>query len=348
MRRVKRPLGVDLFCGVGGMSLGFEQAGFDVAASYERIHYGLRPAKNVQRKMFVETLRRLAGFGAVDSYRYVGFGSTYFSDFNLFHKALGIRNMISIERDVSNRKRFEFNCPFNCIRMAFGNSTEILPTLTWHVKTILWLDYDSTLESSVLTDVKYFCASAVPGSIIIVTVNAEPSELDPKKLRLDELRNSLGKERVPPDVKEADLSEWGTGRVFRRILLSEILETLSERNGGLTDENKIEYNPLFYFCYRDGDRMMTTGGLLYERGQEPVVAGCGFNSLDFLRFSARVNARPCFIEVPKLTYKEIRHLDRQLPRTKSERLRVPKVPPVDIKQYENIYRYFPTFAETEV
>ena len=87
-----------------------------MAASYERIHYGLRPAKNVQRKMLVETFRRLSEFGAVDSYRYVGFGSTYFSDFSLFHKTLGIRSMISIERDLSNRKRFEFNRPFNCAK----------------------------------------------------------------------------------------------------------------------------------------------------------------------------------------------------------------------------------------
>jgi len=36
----KRPLGVDLFAGAGGMSLGFEQAGFDVAAAveYDPIH----------------------------------------------------------------------------------------------------------------------------------------------------------------------------------------------------------------------------------------------------------------------------------------------------------------------
>jgi len=35
VRRKGRPFGVDLFAGAGGMSLGFEQAGFDVAAAVE-------------------------------------------------------------------------------------------------------------------------------------------------------------------------------------------------------------------------------------------------------------------------------------------------------------------------
>lgn len=32
---MNRPIGIDLFCGVGGMSLGFEQAGFDVVAAFD-------------------------------------------------------------------------------------------------------------------------------------------------------------------------------------------------------------------------------------------------------------------------------------------------------------------------
>jgi len=40
MKTKTRPIGIDLFCGAGGMSLGFEQAGFDVVAAVdvEEIH----------------------------------------------------------------------------------------------------------------------------------------------------------------------------------------------------------------------------------------------------------------------------------------------------------------------
>src|SRR3954447_22525223 len=86
-------------------------------ASYERINYGLRPAKTIERKMLADTFRRLTTFGSLSSYRYVGFGSTYFSDFIAFHRALNITNMISVEKDEENAERFDFNVPFKCVKM---------------------------------------------------------------------------------------------------------------------------------------------------------------------------------------------------------------------------------------
>ena len=160
--------------------------------SYEIVNYSLRPAKNIERKMFCEAFRRLVELGKLESYRYIGFGSTFFADFSLFHKSLGIGNSISMEKDTINEKRFQFNKPYNCITLMFGKSNDLLPTLSWDVKTIIWLDYDNELNESVLTDVAFVSTHAAPGSILIVTVDARCAEVNE---RINKLKSTFeGKE----------------------------------------------------------------------------------------------------------------------------------------------------------
>lgn len=318
--------------------------------SYERINYALRPAKSIERKMMVEALRKLAPFGAISAYRYIGFGSTYFSDFVLVHKALGISNMVSIEQDVENQDRFTFNRPYRCITIEFGSSTEVLPTLPWNVRTIGWLDYDGPLDASVLADARFFVATARAGSVFIVSVNAEPdrkpegADAEIAKYRLDKLKERVGETKVPDDVMGKHLSKWGTAAAYRRIIANEIETTLVERNGALEAGSKLRFKPLFHFRYADNAKMLTVGGLLFDEGQDALVSSCNFEKLDFIR----TNGEPYLIEAPNLTYREIRHLDRQLPCSAVADLDAPGVPADDIRKYSDVYRYFPTFAETEI
>src|SRR6266581_5372051 len=114
--------------------------------SYRIVNFSLRPAKSVERKMLAEAFRLLSRFGSINAYRYIGLGSNFFSDFILFHKSLGITNMTSIEQDRPFAKRFAFNRPFLCVDIKIGESGEILPTLNWSMRTILWLDYDLPLD----------------------------------------------------------------------------------------------------------------------------------------------------------------------------------------------------------
>ena len=148
-----------------------------MAGSYEKINYALRPAKNIERKMLSDAFKRLSEFGKIDNYRYIGLGSTFFTDFSLFHRTLGITNNISIERDLAKKERFEFNRPFKCIQIEYGESNDVLPQLDWGVKSIVWLDYDSTLNQSVLTDIDVAFTNAIPGSTILFSVNAHPGTM---------------------------------------------------------------------------------------------------------------------------------------------------------------------------
>ena len=122
-----------------------------MAESYKKIDYRLRPAKNVERKMLAEAFNRLSKFAPVNSYRYIGMGSLYFSDFILFHRSLGFQKMISIEAEEKEpqQERFKFNKPFNCVDIKFGFTSKILPNLNWDTRDVIWLDYDGKLNLDV-------------------------------------------------------------------------------------------------------------------------------------------------------------------------------------------------------
>ena len=310
-------------------------------SSYERINYALRPAKNIERKMLCDAFRRLSEFARIDSYRYIGFGSTYFSDFTLFHKALGITSTLSIERDVDNEQRFLFNKPFSCIDIEFGDSNAVLPTLSWDVRTILWLDYDNKLDAEALTDIGFFSSNAIPGSMLVVTVDADPEDIGEEEVgenRLHLLKSRVGGEKVPADVGIGALDGWGLAAVSRRIINNEILETLNDINGGRPNGMRIMYKQLFNFHYADGAKMLTVGGLLYDEGQKDIVAKCGFDSLPFIK-SEDEEYR---IVVPSLTFREIRHLNRQLPVDDPATLKAPSVPPRDLEAYHPSLYLTPT------
>ena len=311
-------------------------------ASFERVNYTLRPAKVVERKMLCECFRRLSPLARVDTYRYVGFGSTYFSDFSLIHRALGITDLISIERETGKRDRFELNRPYGSITLMFGESTELLPELDWQPRTIMWLDYDGKLNDGVLADVATFCRSCTAGSLLVVSVNAHADEGTDEQ-RLDALRRRVGTGNVPHDVDPKRLAGWDLAELSRRIITAEIAETLSELNGARPSNAHLRYKQLFNFNYRDGARMLTTGGLVYDVGQEGLVSYCGFEQLNFVKTGGDAYE----IVVPNLTFREMRHIDAQLPSNPDQDLDAP-LEPEDLAAYEAIYRYFPRFVEAEL
>jgi len=316
-------------------------------SSFEKFNYALRPAKNIERKMFCEAFGRLARIGPLSSYRYVGFGGIGFHDFCLFHQRLGIIQMVSIEGNENAKDRITHNVPYSCIQMQWGLSHEVLPTLDWSSRSIVWLDYERPLETKQLSDVALLAGALVSGSVLIVTVPADPGEVDGKEdmhqKRLDALRSRVGKGHVTTSLEASSLAKWGMARATREIIVNQILKTLTDRNSALESGVRVTFSQLFNFHYADGSKMLSVGGLMLDEEDRLKLSEPHFQDLDFYRPADD----PYLIESPLLTWREIKLLDALLPGTAPEVPEPAWIPEKERKKYGKVYRYFPAFGEVE-
>ena len=320
--------------------------------SFRQFDYRIRPNKNTERRMFSEAFRRLSVFGPVGSYKYIGFGSTTFADFILFHKALNITDMVSIEKRTEYESRFEFNKPFDCIQMKYGDSNQVLPRISWDKRTIVWLDYDGQLTDSVLRDVAFVSAKARSGSVLIITVNAygykSPRRTSYKKaeqIMLERFRRDSGLETLPKDIRGKHLEGTEMAKTYRRLVVDCIKQALRDRNGLSSDQSKMEYQSLFNFVYKDGAMMLTVGVIFYETGDKIILQQCQFEGLDYVTSE---NDALYEIKVPVMTLRERHYLDQRLPRGACNEALNIGLTEDEIGSYVRLYRHCPSFAEVEL
>lgn len=236
------------------------------------------------------------------------------------------------------------------IRIRWGLSYDVIPTMKWNHRVIVWLDYDKPLESRMLSDLAIVASSVRSGSLVIVTVDAEPGRAVPEEntpqKRLEELRLRVGKEKIRASVTGADLSKWGVARVNRDIIHDQVMKTLSDRNAPLREGVRLTYNQLFNFQYADNAKMLTVGGLIVNPSDSKKLNATHFEDLDFIKTEESDGAYR--IESPVLTLREIRFLDERLPYGSRLGRHPEWLPEDERKRYAKVYRYFPAYTEVEI
>ncbi len=332
-----------------------------MSSSFEKINYNLRPNKCIERKMMSEALGRLSFIDHLDNYRYIGFGSPYFADFILFHKNLGITDLVSIEKEEAKKSRFEFNIPYSGIKMKYGHSKTILPNLELGTtKNILWLDYDDKVSDFMFSDIHSFFADTMPGSFFIISVNVEedfmkPSENEDNKVslkeyRINELINRIGKERLPNEFTTFNMTTKNLAITTYEMITRQIATSLVSRNGKSKD--KVEFKQIFNFTYKDNATILTVGGIIFNKSQKAAV-----KKMSFQKFSFFTDTKESYkIQSPNLTFREIKALDKALPDSmefvngKFQNKKLQEIPliPTDIKNYAKVYRYYPNFTEANL
>jgi hypothetical protein len=314
--------------------------------SGRKINYAVRPAKNVERKMMRDLFIRLRSFGRLEDYRYVGFGSKYFSDFILFHKILNISEMISIESDVNNRARYEFNKPYSGISMEWGRSTDVLPKLVAKQgKSIYWMDYDGSFEQYMLEDVAIISEKIESGGVLALSFNCQPLKIDEKNGENDlheQLIKMVGKEYV---ANNTDTRGWKSSKklaiFLKNCVTDKISLVLKRRNYSLSEKDKLEAMQKLFFTYADGAPMATIAYVFSSKVDREHADSCRFSDLYFVREADE----PFDINTPNFTIKEIRHLMELRPYAAKvdDKIFASK----DVEALWENYRYFPGFSEIE-
>jgi hypothetical protein len=320
----------------------------------EDFDYRLRPAKNIERKMLAEAFSRLFLFGKPSDYQYVGFGAIWFNDFLLFHKSIGFANMISIEKEESKESRYKFNCPLDCIDMLFGDSSLVLPDLTWERKSVVWLDYTDLLTQEILDEISLVISQLPSGSFLIISINVEPSNYRIKiengadkpeyRTKLESLTERFGREQLPDDLKETDIKEWKVADICRDIFINRIEETLNQKNGVFSEDEKFTYKPTFNFRYKDGVRMATFGGLVVQNKDLKIFDKCAFEQFDYYRS----DNEGYIIKPPMLTFREIHAFEKIIHSDPLNTEGIPNVIISKIEDFRRLHRYFPAFVVTEI
>jgi len=306
--------------------------------SFEKVQYEFRPAKQVERRMLLDFFQRLmeAGF-QISGYQYTGMGSIYFVDFILFHRYLGIKKMVSVECLAEIERRVHFNKPYGNIEIFMGDVADYIPSLSRDRKHILWLDFDFVIKSEAIDAIVLAAAQLSPGSMLMVTVDAEPpgpAEWGPKKwcqYFKSEAGDYLGNKSRQHHFARSNLVEVNASIIEKAI------------KHGLAGRDDVEFLPLLNFVYADGHTMLSVGGMIATEEDRQRLLTLDRKKLPFLRDS--ITTDPYVISVPLLTRKERLYLDTLMPCRKSWQPREFEMKPKDVEVYREIHPYFPVYTE---
>lgn len=314
-----------------------------ISKSALNVQFDLRPAKQVERRMVLDTFQRLAQAGfSVRDYRYTGFGSLYFVDFVIFHKLLGIDRMTSVEHDPSLEKRVRFNCPFSSIEVVLSEATDVIPTLSRDEQHILWLDYDEPVTGAIVQDVYLAASQLSSGSILLITVDVEPpvreSDLPPgldlPHACMDYFETEVG--RYLGLISPIDFAKGNLHKISKRAILNALQDGMTGRTG-------VGYHPLFYFLYADEHRMMTIGGVIGANAEKRKLSSINKEGATYLR--TKEEEGPYEINVPIFTRKERHLLDSAMPCAAGWQPTEFTLPAEHIETYREIYRFLPSYVE---
>jgi hypothetical protein len=326
-------------------------------SSERTVPFQLRPNKHIDRRLFLEALKKLAHLRSLQEYGYVTLGGAFLEDCRAVYMELGIDRLLSTERDADEFNRQAFNKPLpfiQCCDVAMStliaDFEDNLALIGSPENIICWLDYQDRDRASQLSDVGKMITKLGAFDVLRVTMNAalgkvaeaeraEPIQgvgrLSQEDALLERSRIELGS-FFPEGASRKDFVSEHFPGVLSRAIYSAVRSGLQ---AGLVAA------PITNLVYRDGQQMLTVTVAIWPVGREAeLIERAELPSWPFYSQSPTEIHR---IEVPTLSTRERTEIDRVLEVSSlagigADVLKV--FEPGDLEQYSRFRRYYPAYA----
>jgi hypothetical protein len=309
------------------------------------ISYDLRPGKQIERRIVLDTLQaaKAAGFG-IEKLQMVGMGGVRFIDFLLANRVLGMTRFTSLEHDDKLVSRCEFNKPFHNFPIFSGSSSEFIEKIGFQEPCVVWFDYERGLSTDLRDDMLALAGSVRPGSFVFITATAE---LPARLKKLDGLAKRLGQIRadVEPFGLEFDFEDMNPEKFHipaARVLRRALSFGFSGRGDGV-------FFPYLRINYKDTTWMMTVGGYFGSPMEIKRLTGAFKGRCDFLKPGGQKFVY--VVEQFNITDAERRLFDRAAVARRSRRsekmlLRKLGFRQTVLDQYGELMRFIPRYFES--
>ena len=147
------------------------------------------------------------------------------------------------------------------------------------------------------------------------------------------------------DIDKSRYTNKGIPVIIQEIVNKVILKTLNKRNR-YDEKINMQYKQLLFLTYKDGAPMLTIGGILVDDVLKEKIDNTNvLEKLVYCSFGDKYFS----IEIPKLTYKEIQVVLKNIPITDEEYEKNKDnfygIELDEIRKFEKIYRYYPYYTE---
>ena len=328
--------------------------------------YHLKPSKAVDRRIFLELLRRYERWLPLEKGAYLSMGGWSMEDHRLLNRVVGIEKLFSFDASQDVVDRQIFNRPVDkchCKTMTSGQFIKsfdtILDTLgvTDQAPIIAWLDYTRPSDlGAQLSEFRSLLEKLGPGDVARITLNANNEAIragDLTGLAADDVRvrrMEAYAEKVgiyaPGDIDPDDFKRSSYSRLLSRTLENVVGDALPSRGDmGFLLLSALEYS--------DSTSMLTlTGAITAPRTRSSVLERCSFENWVFFSPDYRSVHR---IQVPTLSLREKQFMERRAVEGTSDIsddmgfARLGGLSLTDyFEEYRQYYRFYPNFALIDI